>query len=399
MLTGPGELTEVKSMVAKPVFLDDYLRPLWNLMRYNGLVHGFFSTVEERRASHIIRFISTVFIILFVLSFGVFQVTQLVIGFPNRKNIEDISLNVVFSIGCFKVIIFLHQFYLRHNQFIELLKDWNEMEMLFFDCCDRDRSEKIGKIVYVLLFFGTIPWFFLAFYYNTKSPNESIFFSHYDMFRDIFSVNFLALVFAVSIYFFVMIFIFSEMISTVFFYQAGCLIANLKQELLSSITPVHSRNENPYRLIWEKYESIQQKVNRANQLFGIMIIVNELSTICVACFNIYVIITAKEDDEYLYLCCIPILGILVAKTIGCNRLISHLYLSSGELKSTVGILLSEKWHLLSEEQRVLLNTFIIRLDKGNLTACPLNLYTIDPTNLLSLLTLHISYVIVLLQTP
>ena len=80
-----------------------------------------------------------------------------------------------------------------------------------------------------------------------------------------------------------------------------------------------------------------------------------------------------------------------------NWLMSHLYLSGAELKKIAAGTLSEKWFLLSQEDRDIVACFLSRVD-GSLVACPLNLYTVDPTNILSLITLHISYTIVLLQT-
>ena len=66
-----------------------------------------------------------------------------------------------------------------------------------------------------------------------------------------------------------------------------------------------------------------------------------------------------------------------------NRLLSHLYLSSGKLQKVIAGLLSDEWYLLSDEDRQLLVSFQFRLDKYGLAACPFNLFTVKPTNLLT----------------
>ena len=82
----------------------------------------------------------------------------------------------------------------------------------------------------------------------------------------------------------------------------------------------------------------------------------------------------------------------------CYRLFSRLYLSWVELKRIVATLLSEEWYLLPQNHRDYHTTFLIRVNSGGLAANPLNLYTIDPTSLLSLLGMHVSYIILLLTS-
>ena len=398
-----GQRIGVAPVSNTPVLLDDMLRPMWRLMRYSGFNHGFISPNEENKVFNIIRWVLTALVVFLVLNISVFQLTQLAIEFPKRNHIAEISLNAVMSITCMMAIIFLHQFYTQHNQFVHFFNEWKMVETSFTDCSNRIRTVRIAKSMTALFFLLTISCPFVIFFFNLMYPNSSIYFSYYVIFPDMFSY-FPNSIYAVSFYFVLMLLFLSEIVSSFVFYQAGCMIENLKQELQSYLAPhqndsnVQTENENPYTFIWKKYESIQRWVNRANQLFGCIIIANQFCFISIACLSIYLTITSPKYglSRYPY-----IAGVVFAalRTVGLNWLFSHLYLSCGKLKSAVADSLSEKWHLLTKEQRDLLTSFLIRLDAGNLAACPLNLYTIDPTNLLSLLTLHISYVIVLLESP
>ena len=397
------ELTEVIPINNNNfVFLDDILSPMWKFLRYNGLLHGLVPQIEELRLLYIIRCLSTALIIVLVLNLGTFEFTQLIIAIQNRKSITEISFNVMMSALCLTAIIFFHQFYTKHSQLVRFFKEFKQLEMLFLYHCNQNKSEKIKKVVKVFFFHSLVSHVILMLYVNYISPEEPIFFSHYGNLHAGPTLFFLELIFAVSSYFTFVAFLLSGIIPPIVFYQAGCMIENLTQDLLYSFTPylnqpsVQLKNENIYRLIWKKYESIQDLINRANQLFGVVILNFQLTILFLACFHIHqvIIFDDKFSPVYLKLFTFVYMAVIV---IVSNLLYSHLYLCCGDLKSAVAGLLSRNWQLLSHEHRSLLMSFLIHLDGADLAGRPLNLYTINPTNLPRVFQLLISYVIVLLQ--
>ena len=68
-----------------------------------------------------------------------------------------------------------------------------------------------------------------------------------------------------------------------------------------------------------------------------------------------------------------------------------------ELKTSLATLPSQKWQLLCEDNRSVLVAFQARLDSLKLAASPLNLYNVKPSNILSMVSLVITYVIVFIQ--
>ena len=403
-MTGLGGLTTIAptSTTNRPVSLNEILSPIWNWLRYIGLQHGFLSPIEEHRIFYNIRCISTMLILFLVLNDFVFKLTQLLIEIPHSKSIADISINVVMFTASFMSVMFYQQFYTKQKQLVRFFKDWNELEMLFNRCCNRNRTKWITKVVSVIcsiLLFSSVLFMSL---WNLIAPNESIFFSHFHVLQDIFGLYFLAVVFSISFHYLMVSMLFGQFIPAFFFYQAGCMIENLKGELKNCFITVHNqhlvhlRNENPVRLIWEKYESIYHLVNRANHLFGVTMITNQFCLVCLTCTHIYLIINLYEYSPTFYVYPIRVI-FFVALTVWFNWLVSYLYLSCGELKTAIASLLSEKWQIIIQDHRDLLIFFYNRVDKEDLAACPLNLYRIDPTSLMSILTLHVSYVIVLLQ--
>lgn len=85
------------------------------------------------------------------------------------------------------------------------------------------------------------------------------------------------------------------------------------------------------------------------------------------------------------------------RTVTVNRLVSHLHLSCGQLQASAAALLSQKWHSLAEEDRSLLVAFQARLSYGTLAASPFEMYAVKPSNLVSMLSLILTYIVVLLQ--
>ena len=399
-MTNQCDLTELKPIWHRPILLEDMLRPMWKWLQRSGIHHRFLSPMEENRIFYIIRCMMTVLILVLLITNYVFYASQLLKGVKDGKNLGQIFSFLVVIILLTAIFISLHQFYTQHEQLVEFFNDWKQVEMQFLNCSNRTRTENIVKVFYAFFYTMMAVSFFSSLIYNLQSPEESYFFSDLEFAREIFGVGLLVFIKAFSSYAISMFFSFSEIVPALLFYQAGCMIENLELQLNNSIIPQLStqcRNDNPYRLIWKRYEAIQRLVARANQLFGVIVISNQFCYVCRTCLYLYSMIFPYKECAYCFILVITsISAVLVSLMI--NWLMSHLYLSCGEFKNSVASLLSKKWNLMSGEHRDLLTSFIVRLDKGNMAASPLNLYTIDPTNLLTLLTIHISYIVFLVQS-
>ena len=79
-------------------------------------------------------------------------------------------------------------------------------------------------------------------------------------------------------------------------------------------------------------------------------------------------------------------------------LMSQLHTSSCELLSVVSRLCSQRVFLSDEEERRVSRTFLERLKQIKLAASPSDFYKIKPSVFLTLLSLIVTYTIILLQT-
>ena len=183
------------------VFLDDMLRPIWVYLRNCGVHHSFLPMDGHHRIHRIIRYISTVLIVLLILTFNGFHLTQLVIQTRNRKSIADISLHVEFTTVSLMGALFLYQFYIRHEHLAKFFEDWKQFESSIPSNRNTGRRKFIYRI-FVALFIVLFMCCIVLFYHNLTNPNEPLYFSYFEIFREIFGLQFLAAIYAVSSFFY-----------------------------------------------------------------------------------------------------------------------------------------------------------------------------------------------------
>ena len=63
--------SQVRRVSMRPVLLDEMLGPLWKLLRFSGIQHGFLGAGDDRRPAYILRCLSTVSIAMLFLYYSV----------------------------------------------------------------------------------------------------------------------------------------------------------------------------------------------------------------------------------------------------------------------------------------------------------------------------------------
>ena len=150
--------------------------------------------------------------------------------------------------------------------------------------------------------------------------------------------------------------------------------------------------------ILKRYEAVFEMVNRANQLFRVMIVLNQFISLTNSCIFLYAMLVYFSVNPYFASAILSVFISVVIRIVLCNHLMSNLQLSSVRLQSSTTRLLSQQWGVLPEPDHSLLLSFQARIDRGDMIACPLNLYTVTPSNLLTILALVFNNVLILLQS-
>ena len=386
-------LCKVKSrsvMLQKPILLDEMLRPIWKCLRFSGVHHRFLPVAETHRKFLFFRYVTTVLIVsLLVVSHSI-HVKSLIDAILHKKKLTEIFISIVTTIYEVAVNLFLYQFYANHQQLVKFFNDWKQMELQYANCSNRKRT-LIILIVYYLMVYSSLGFYgFYSFLFNLQAPDDPIFLSHFAAVQEVFNIYFLAFINGSYAYVFVLLIYLSEMLPAFFYYQAGCAVENLDVQL-------NNCSRSAYRVIWNRYETIRKLVKRANQLFGVMVLADQLGFICCTCLFLYSITFPHDHCRYCYMFLFSLMTV-IARWLWLNWATSHWYLSCDILQNSVAATLSSKWQLMNEEQRRILTHLLLRLHKAKMAASPLNLYTIQPSNVLTLFTLLTTYVVFLLQS-
>ena len=388
------------------VSLNDSFSPTWTFLRYNGILLDFYCPIKENNIIYITRFIFTVFIILLVLTYSVFQLCHLSLSWT-LFSVDRFVKSLFGLIIATSAIAPQYQSLVNRKMFQQFFIDWNEIEIkLEFssnvsNCTKTKRVTKRSYVAYlVVLILPSIIYFYL----NEMNPDWSIFYSSVQSVRDVFNIHFLSFFHVSNLYYFNLYHYLGELVPTLFFYHAGCIVEDLERRLYDTCASIpktylaNETREKSFRLIWQQYETILRFVNRANDLFAILIIWGQFRSFSMTCVTFYLATMSMNKRSDVVVSFVVLIFIDVLRVVFVNRLTSHLHFSRIQLQDTLGVLLSEKWYLMSDKDRQFLIVFQSRLSQGELGASPFNLYTISPTNLLSMLSLIVTYITVLLQT-
>ena len=237
-------------------------------------------------------------------------------------------------------------------------------------------------------------------------PDASFVLTHYPKVRETLRLPFIIAFHNVSV---VSIFICESLSGAVpgfIFYHAGQLLQWLHQYLEFYFTEFNSNSKNSRRssifqsrihAISVRYEVISKLVERANRLFGILMILNH----CILLVRITITLhtTMYELKRSLNQTIIYFFGVLIhsySLIIG-YLLAAKLNSASNQLTRTLSSLLSRNTVHLTKEDFNSVFGFLLHLQEDQLAARPLNLYSITSSNLLTFTSLIITYVVILLQ--
>ena len=134
---------------------------------------------------------------------------------------------------------------------------------------------------------------------------------------------------------------------------------------------------------------------RANRLFGCLIVVDHLSTLFMTCVLSYTVLSrmggAGRDVIFYFMGLIAFIGRFAIPVL----MTSHLRSGFNRLKKAVFEVLDSD---TSPEKQHQAKIFLTLIKESHAAARPLNLYDIKPSTLLSFASLTVGYVIVLLQS-
>jgi hypothetical protein len=293
---------------------------------------------------------------------------------------------------------------------VAFFTDWRRMEIRFIMSNSKlDFGNARQLRFYVICFLGIIylgNWVGIGWFIMFR-PNESYLLTHFEIIRINIGLPLVA-VYHILVIVIGNIYVWhSDILPGFIFHNASLVLRSLELNTEQIFCVWNRDNKMPYgspefqnRMngLCLRYEMISKLVNQANQLFGILMVVNHgsiLLMICVMAYSMLYHIHVSPIDAVIFFSGFATFALLL--TVG-HLLAAKLNSAALSFRSTLSSLMSRhSVHLTKTEFNVTF-TFLVRLQEDQLAARPLNLYTVTASNLLTFTTLIISYVIVLLQS-
>ena len=367
----------------------------------------------ESCLSKIIHSISTTFFFLFILlNFG-YQGVQLVMEiFTPGNKINDFVMNMAwFASGLLPILIII-RFLRKRVELQSFFADWRRMEnrvITELDTpCDVRKLKYFMVSLNYILYFSSFVCVGLLIYFK---PEESYLLSYYKTIRDSIGIPLVIINHVMCI---LVIFVYnslSDFVPGLIFYHASLVVQSIAmniEQYFDQISQTYSKNTtisqglSLFQIRMHKmychYEILSNLVKRANRLFGILMLVNHGANIFIICAMVYSMLynfKSSGTDATIYF--VVFLSFTYLLLVG-YFLAAQLNSASFKLRFTLSSLMARHSVHLTEKDLRVASSFLAHLQEDHLAACPLNLYSVTSSNILTLVSLIISYVIVLLQS-
>lgn len=221
--------------------------------------------------------------------------------------------------------------------------------------------------------------------------------SHYPILRDTLTIPVVVTFHLISVSIWGIHLTISNLVPAWTFYHCGINLESLAFEV--ECNSIKSNNYSNMKMIHNRFENVCRLTERANRLFGSLIVVDHLSTLFMTCVLSYTVLSRVGKAEIEAAVClvdsVALIFFLVRFVIPV-LMMAHLRTGFDRLrKAVVGFLVNND----TNPEKVNQATIFLKTIKASQSAArPLNLYDITPSTLLSFASLTVSYVIVLLQS-
>ena len=361
-------------------------------MKFTGLhPHLLMITVKQHGASDTARYLFTLFVLLLTLVIGVFELVQLIVVCWSVDRLVKTVPNVMLTVVMLQYLFGQYVVWSRHPEITELFNDWSRVELQsqYFNLAANNRFLKLAYnniFLYPIVVMPTImAWIIIE-------PDRSFFFTYYSVVRENVDLFTIAALVSTALLFSIMIGSLTTFIAVIAFHHAALIVSSLAEEWNAQL-----ENQEYMQVIWQKYERILHLVDRTNKLFGTVLLTQCFHLVLAACLSIFYVMEQFQKSGAVFSLTSFALG-NISLLIIFNWILSQLYFSTNKLKKLAADVSSRKWHQLGEAERHLLVILRTRLNRDDMAVRPMNLFHVNPTNLLSILGMVLNYIVVLAQS-
>ena len=409
-MAGQSEAKKLKS-INNELDLEKSLSPIWKSTYYLGLMFDWCHRLpNQSRASFIAH------CIIIFTSF-IFLVYCIVSTTPRLKDPEAKFCYILVAfvdLGELLIILLMWLYFLFHKAKIQaFFHAWAHMEKQHVKGIDATKIKRTGIFIYILYY--SYGLFFLIFYIyqcvdSIRDPikeEDDIFYHYYPNLTSYVCYSILVKIkLPLYLFLYAVFYPMTDIVPTFIYYHAAKIVESMKcevQELTSSNEePSESKEEIIYS-IWFRLENLIVVKRRADKLFGGMVIICHGMLFFNICCYVYVFLdttkaasTVNSSDELpLVLTC---LFFYPSRLVFNVSFMSKLHISSGQLLTAVSHISLRRTFIADEKERQIVQSLLGRLNESKLAAYPSGFYKMKPSVVLTLLSLIVTYTIILLQT-
>lgn len=420
------------------VTLEETLRPLWKFTYYCGISLDWCSPIVNKyRICKLTHYFSVVAIITLLVFMMLFELVQVFETIKLSSNIHGIVTNIIWLVPVPLVLITQINYLHARQKFLDFFEDWKKLERDFvrLSVCDGTicDSQVIHRAMYGLYAGMTLASLISLAFDMRNNPQATYLLSTYEIIRETIPLPVIAAIHLVTILIMWTLMSLGDVVPAFVYYHAALSVSYLERDVktvfkkrilteetkdISIIAKKISQNppytslelpkttldlDAPIRLLWTRYENVYKMVERANMLFGGILVINQGASLFMTTILLYSVLYNLKDalkTQIAYQLVAYLFNYIAVmfRFISCTLITSHLERSASKLRNSLNYLLGKNWNQITKQDRDLVRSFLSRLQCDPLLACPLGLYNITASTLLTVLGLVVSYVIVLLQS-
>lgn len=392
----------------RQVTLHETLRPLLWITFYGGLLPDWSKLNRGWNWANRTTVSLYLILLLSTLAFQLYQVALALVGRRQDGETVDIPaiVNQIIWFAGLPLALWTLTCTLRHRKkYVGFFEDWANFEADLSPVCVDYKFHFVTYVLYCLIGFASLV---LAGFEIFSDPYAPQLMSSYEAVRETISPRITS-----SICLFVQVVVWSLMLMTdavpSFVYShLGGAISSIEQDLRVSFDRFHSTAGTEVTLgdsilgIWSRFEQVCKFVDRANQLFGTMLVgAHGFYLFSITAFLYFTFFSLSRGGTHVFdpsICMLNVMGLAFCLT-AFSFLAARVNQSACRLRTTLLDLLSQHWKRIPKEDRDILVTLLSRLQQSDrVAACPSNLYDVSPSFLLTFSGLAFSYVIILLQS-
>ena len=351
--------------------------------------------------------------ITFYACFEVWQTIQAVLS-PSWRVIEELVLYFVMMIP-FVQAFFTSIFFLNRRK--ELLNFLESFYLLETEFCIPSSHVKKSRLIAYFIYGIAMLFTFVGVCFVIMQPSYVVngtvvylpyYLNYYEIFRDNISEQLLEMFHIWSFAGISIPYLLSDLVPSFVYYHSGVVLKSIATEMehmlllntATSAAAVMDPDGRKIHHIWAIYDRLANLVRRANEMFGYMLLLDYgIKFFLVSLLVHSVLATMRNQDDLAFTIVHLAAAICIATRLIMGVLLkSYLYQSSKTLSNQITSLTNRHWFCMNKNQRKLLLMFQKDVDRDQLIANPLDLFYITPGLLLAMLSLTVTYVIILFQS-